>query len=83
MGDNLQVALGPVGKLLIQTLFPGSSEILYFVQILNSHRNFLHKVGSSDIRQTNSLRRIFKIFSGSPIHPRLGITKILLIDIRA
>ena len=66
---HLQVTLGHIEKLLIQTLFSGSSEILYFVQILNSRRNFLHRVGSSDIRQTNPLRRIFKIFSGSPIHP--------------
>jgi len=45
---HLQVTLGHIGELLIQTLFPGSSEILYFVQILNSRRNFLHRVGSSD-----------------------------------
>ena len=28
VGDYLQVALGPIGKFLIQTLFPGSSENL-------------------------------------------------------
>ena len=31
VGDHLQVTLGPIDELLIQTLFSGSSENLYLV----------------------------------------------------
>ena len=48
-----------------------------FLQSVGSsvHRNSPHRVGNSD-RQI-CYEEIFRFFTGSPIHPPLGITKIL------